>query len=182
MAATSREILAIGATGTPSVVSFDADIFGTGTLAERPATGSGPGDMYVVQDSGLNIYRIDIWDGSVWQSTAGDAADGVTESEHEVLRQLIHFIDDGPGGGFVSGAFMETLPSADPFPTSYIWWESSGKVDKIVELTLTRNANQTPATEEWQMYDEDGSTVLTTVTDTISYSGVFETSRTRVIA
>jgi hypothetical protein len=38
-----------------------------------------------------------------------------------------------------------------------------------------------PTTEEWKMYDTDGSTVLATVTDTISYSGPFETSRTRAI-
>ena len=72
--------------------------------------------------------------------------------------------------------------ASNPFPTSYIWWESASKAQKIVELTLTRNANQTPATEEWKMYDTDGTTVLATVTDTIAYSGIFETSRTRAIA
>jgi hypothetical protein len=35
--------------------------------------------------------------------------------------------------------------------------------------------------EQWKVYDVDGSTVLATVTDSISYSGVFETSRTRTI-
>lgn len=69
MAATSREIIAIGSGGQPSVVPFDAEIFGTGTLAERPASGSGVGDMYVVNDTGLSLYRIDIWDGSSWQPT-----------------------------------------------------------------------------------------------------------------
>lgn len=110
------------------------------------------------------------------------AGSGISEATHKALRQLIHFIDSGPAEGFVSGAYREILPSADPFPTSYIWWESASKVDKVVELTLTRNANQTPATEEWKMYDPDGSTVLVTVTDTISYSGVFETTRTRAVA
>lgn len=106
---------------------------------------------------------------------------GLTETQHRALRQLIHFIDEGPAEGFVSGAFHETLPSADPFPTSFIWWTSAAKTHKIVELTLTLNANKTPATEEWKMYDTDGTTVLTTVTDTISYSGIFETTRTRAI-
>ena len=32
------------------------------------------------------------------------------------------------------------------------------------------------------IYASDGTTVLATVTDTISYSGIFETGRTRVIA
>jgi len=101
---------------------------------------------------------------------------GISEAQHKTLRQLIHFIDDGPAEGFASGAYKETLP-VGPFPT-----ESSAKAKKIVELTITRNANKTPATEVWEMYDIDGSTVLATVTDTISYSAVFETSRTRAIA
>ena len=107
---------------------------------------------------------------------------GLSEAQHKALRQLIHFIDSGPAEGFASGAYHEQLPSADPFPTSAIWWTSSGKTSKIVELTITRNANKTPATEEWKMYDTDGSTVLVTVTDTISYSGIVETTRTRTIA
>lgn len=106
---------------------------------------------------------------------------GVSEAQHRVLRHLIHFIDSGPAEGFVSGAYREMLPSASAFPTSEIWWTSAAKTHKIVELTITRNGNKTPATEEWKMYDTDGTTVLATVTDTLSYTGVFETSRTRAI-
>jgi hypothetical protein len=107
-------------------------------------------------------------------------AGGLTESGHRILRQLIHFIDDGPAEGFATGAYREILPAADPFPTSAIWWESSGKTKKIVELTVSYTG-AFPTTEEWKMYDTDGSTVLATVTDTITYSGPFETSRTRAI-
>lgn len=107
---------------------------------------------------------------------------GISAEQHKTLRQLIHFLDDGPGEGFASGAYHEILPSGDPFPTSETWWESAAKLKRIVDLTITRNANKTPATEAWRMYDTDGSTVLATVTDTIAYSGVFETSRTRTIA
>lgn len=107
---------------------------------------------------------------------------GLTESQHKALRQLIHFIDSGPADGFASGAYLEILPAADPFPTSEIWWESASKLEKIVELTITRNANKTPATEVWKMYDGDGTTVLATVTDSFSYSGIFVTSVTRTIA
>jgi hypothetical protein len=105
---------------------------------------------------------------------------GITEAQHRVLRQLIHFIDDGPAEGFATGAYKEVLPAADPFPTSFIWWESSSKLKKIVELTVVYSG-PFPVTEEWKMYDIDGSTVLATITDTVSYSGPFETSRTRAI-
>lgn len=106
---------------------------------------------------------------------------GLTESQHRALRQLIHFIDDGPAEGFVSGAYKETLPAANPFPTSMIWWESSGKAKKIVER-LIMWTGPLPTTDQWKIYDTDGSTVLWVVTDTISYTGPFETSRTRAIA
>ena len=40
----------------------------------------------------------------------------------------------------------------------------------------------TPTTEVWKMYDTDGTTVLVTLTDAITYSGVFEATRTRTWA
>jgi len=105
---------------------------------------------------------------------------GLSEAAHKTLRHLIHFIDDGPAGGFATGAYKETTPTG-PFPTSEIWWESSSKLKKIVELTTTWTGVKITA-EVWEMYDTDGSTVLTTVTDAIVYSGVFESNRTRTIA
>jgi hypothetical protein len=105
---------------------------------------------------------------------------GLTIEGHKVVRHLIHFINDGPSEGFTSGAYKETLPTGAVFPTSEIWWESSSKVKKIVELTTTWSGAQ-KTQEEWKMYDTDGTTVLVTVTDTITYSGAFETSRTRAI-
>jgi hypothetical protein len=105
---------------------------------------------------------------------------GISEAQHRALRQLIHFIDNGPAEGFVSGAYRETLPTANPFPTSIIWWESSGKTKKIVEKLITWTG-AFPTTIEWNIYDTDGSTKLATVSDSISYSGPFETHRTRTI-
>lgn len=105
---------------------------------------------------------------------------GITPAQHEILRQLIHFIDDGPAHGFASGAYKETTPTG-PFPTSEIWWESSSKLKKIVSLDTTWTGSLITQ-EVWKVYDTDGSTVLQTVTDVISYSGPFETHRTRTIA
>ena len=106
---------------------------------------------------------------------------GVTEGTHKTLRQLIHFIDNGPAEGFLSGAYREILPAGNPFPTSVIWYEDSTKAKKIVERTKTYSG-AFPQTIEWKVYDTDGTTVLATVTDTITYSGAFETSREREIA
>lgn len=109
--------------------------------------------------------------------TAGGS--GLNKSQHDVLRSLIHFIDNGPAEGFASGTYRETTGTV--FPTAIIWWESSSKLKKIVEKTIAYSG-PFPSTITWKMYDTDGSTVLLTVTDTISYSGPFETSRTRTIA
>lgn len=98
--------------------------------------------------------------------------------EHKVLRQLIHFIEDGPAEGFASGAYREVTGTS--FPTAIVWWETSSKLKKIVERLLTwTGVNLT--TDKWKVYDTDGSTVLWTVTDAVSYSGVFESNRTRTI-
>jgi hypothetical protein len=104
---------------------------------------------------------------------------GLSESQHKILRQLIHFIDGGPAEGFTSGAYRETTGTV--FPTAIIWWESSDKLKKIVSKEMTWSG-AFPSTIVWKVYDTDGTTVLATVTDTISYSGPFETSRTRTIA
>jgi hypothetical protein len=103
---------------------------------------------------------------------------GLSEGTHKTLRQLIHFIEDGPAEGFTSGAYREVTGTV--FPTAFVWWESSSKLKKIVERLVTwTGVNATE--DKWKIYDTDGSTVLWTVTDAISYSGVFETSRTRTI-
>lgn len=115
------------------------------------------------------------------------SSSGVTETIHKTLRQLIHFIDNGPAEGFASGAYKETLPAGDPFPTSVIWYDDGTKAKKIVEKLITRSGggatNVAPTPIVWKMYDTDGSTVLATITDAITYiNNVFESSRTRTIA
>jgi len=111
---------------------------------------------------------------------------GVSESSHETLRQLIHFIDEGPADGFASGAYKEILPTGNPFPTSVTWYVDNTKAKKIVEKLITRSGggatNVAPTPVVWKVYATDGTTVLHTVSDAITYSGSFETTRTRTIS
>jgi hypothetical protein len=109
----------------------------------------------------------------------GLSGSGITTSDHEELRQLIHFIDNGPANGFASGAYRENTGTV--FPSAIIWWTSAAKTHKIVEKLLTYTG-AFATTIQWKVYDTDGSTVLATVTDVVSYTGAFETSRTRTIA
>jgi hypothetical protein len=112
----------------------------------------------------------------------GGGGGGITPFEHETLRQLIHFIDEGPGDGFASGAFKEVLPAGSPFPTQITWYLSVSKTQKLVEKFISYNALHFPEQILWNMYDYDGVTLVHTVIDTFTYEGPFETSRTRSIS
>ena len=145
---------------------------GEGVILDVNSTApSENGEVRYLTGSGFRFYEEGV--------EKGLSGTGITEAQHRVLRQLIHFIDDGPAEGFTSDAYKETTPSG-PFPTSEIWYESSSKLKKIVELTTTWSGVNITS-EEWEIYDTDGSTVLATITDSINYSGVFETNRTRAI-
>lgn len=107
-------------------------------------------------------------------------AGNLQKSTDTDLRQFTRLAGaDGPYEGFSSGAFEETLPAGDPFPTSVTWWTSSAKTTKIMEMAITRNGINNVATTVTTMYDTDGVTVLSIVTDTYAYSGVFLLSRAR---
>lgn len=113
------------------------------------------------------------------------AGGGMTPTQHETLRQLIHLADGvgGPMTGFASGAYREILPTDDPFPTSITWWNSSAKTKKIVEKNLSYDSNKRITVTDWKVYDENG-VLLASITDVFDYNGSspFESSRTRVIS
>lgn len=150
----------------------------------------GRGGDVVAQASDYDAEQIDFTpDGYLVSTNVQDAIEELSAKklnidEHASLRELIHLADGvgGPFEEFVSGAYREILPAKAPFPTSVIWWESSAKLKKIVEKTLTLNVNKTPSIIEWKAYDTDGVTVLATISDSIAYDGVFELSRTRTIS
>jgi hypothetical protein len=101
--------------------------------------------------------------------------------DHASVRQLIHFINDGPAEGYATGPYREALPAGSPFPTSITWWTSATKLHKIVEKTITRATNKFPTSISWMMYDS-GDVVTVTVTDTYDYSsGILTPTVTRTI-
>ena len=107
---------------------------------------------------------------------------GISEADHETLRQLIHFLPDGPGDGFLSGAYKTTTPTGNPFPTNITWWVSSAMSQKIFEKLITYNASKFPVTITYNVYDFDGVTIKHSATDTITYANnAFESTRTRSI-
>lgn len=128
------------------------------------------GELYYVDGEGFRFYE----EGS----EKGLTGSGISEATHKTLRQLIHLADGGgPFEGFTSGAYREITGTV--FPTAVVWWDSSSKLKKIVEKLISWTGPN-PTTITWKAYDAAGS-LLVTVTDTISYSGSFETNRTRTV-
>jgi len=137
-------------------------------------------DVVISRDASDNLtFQDGVVSGTKTLTELLAGGSGLTESAHKVLRQLIHFIDDGPAEGFASGAYKEV--TGGMFPTAIIWYVDDTKAAKIVEKNITwTGVNAT--TIVWKVYADDGSTLLATVTDAVTYSGILETSRTRTIA
>lgn len=115
-------------------------------------------------------------------SHVNDLNDSLRIADHKSVRDLIHFIDDGPADVPGIAGFKEILPFNSLFPTSKIWWTNSGKTHKIVEKIIQRLENQRPEVITWKMYEGDGTTVAMTVSDTLNYSAsIWTPTRTRNI-
>jgi len=136
--------------------------------------------VVVTRDASNNLVFTDSVAGSYTLSGLSTGGSGITENQHRALRQLIHFIDNGPANGFASGAYRENLPANDPFVTSVTWYDDNTKTKKLVEKLITYSGAFVTQVQ-WKMYDTDGTTVLATVTDAITNTGPFESSRTRTI-
>jgi hypothetical protein len=109
------------------------------------------------------------------------AGSGITASQHKALLDLIHLFN-GPADGWPSGA-EEEITTPGPFPDVATWYKSSGRVNnKIVDQTVTYNGNKTIATEVWRLYAADGFTVLVTLTDTHTYTGIYHQKTVRTWA
>ena len=150
------------------------------TTARENATGLLPADVgkFARQLDDNSIWMLTDDSPVTWATVSGTPGT-VTESSHKTLRHLIHFIDNGPAEGFLSGAYREMTGTV--FPTAIIWYDKSGAGKKKIVEKLITWTGVNPTTIVWKVYDAS-ETLLATVTDTIAFSGVFETSRSRAIA
>lgn len=166
-----------------SLPAFETDEIVLGETASVLTGTSDPSTANVQRPQGSLYLR---QTGEAWVKTGSisnqwtklEAGSGITAAEHEDILQLIHFIDEGPANGFTSGATKTVTGTV--FPTEELWkrQDTTALVRKSITWT-----NAVPTQIQWKLYDTDGTTVLATVTDTISYtSNIFESSRSRAIA
>lgn len=157
-------------------------------LVNEPLPNSTDGYVQFRFNAGATLVGVDsrgmetVTGNTVQEAISELDAGKISPYTHETLRQLIHFIDEGPGDGFASGAFKTITPIGAFLPTSVVWYVDSGMTQKIVEETIVWSGI-VPITITWKVYNTDGVTVAHTVSDSITYvNNIFETSRTRTIS
>lgn len=86
MPALSRKVL-VNLDGIPTVVDVDENIFGAGTLAQRPATGDADGDLYLLVDG--TDRRLQRWNevGAAWQDLQGDPVGATSGTQGDLLAR-----------------------------------------------------------------------------------------------
>jgi len=172
-----------GADGYYTIASIVSDTVFTVVESINNSTGGYVDFMFPVGAGlvGFNPTGLTITDATNVQGAIKDIdQNAVQPTSHETLRQLIHFISEGPGDLFAVNAYKEVTPFANPFPTNIVWYNDNTKTKKIIEKIITWSI-PFPINITWNMYGTDGVTIIESLTDTIVYSGPFETSRTRHI-
>lgn len=81
-------------------------------------------------------------------------------------------------GPLLDGADRAITPVSSLYPDEVLWRLGG---TNLLRVTYTRNPQHLVTNLKWEVFDTSGSLVMT-VTDTITYSGVIEVSRTRAVA
>lgn len=96
---------------------------------------------------------------------------------HNAVQDIIHFLPDGPGDGWASGAVCVEGTSG-PLSTGWVWYTDSSQTKRIIAMARTYNGPLV-LTEKYTLYSANGTTVLRVLTDTFTYAGPLLQSRTR---
>jgi hypothetical protein len=100
-------------------------------------------------------------------------------ASHASLLDIVHFLDEGPGDGWGSGANLRVTRTG-PLLATKTWYTSTANTAvPIIQVAYTYLTG-TPllGTKTWKLYNAAG-VVVRTLTDTITYSGVLVASVTR---
>jgi hypothetical protein len=95
--------------------------------------------------------------------------------DDDLVRKLSH-LDRGP---WAISSYKEIVGGI--FPESVIWYTDSSKSFKIVEKEYSYNSNKSVSSIVWKVYNYN-NVVIRTMTEAMTYSGIFETSRVRTIS
>ena len=160
----------------PTAIEETEDALSARGIYLQPASGGADEDVLVWRDTN----DIKLQDKAVGPITLTQIDAKINATQHKALRDLIHFIDDGPCDGFATGSNQETTWSTF-FKTNVVWYDKSGEgKKKIVEKIITWTG-MNATTKVWKMYDAT-ETLLITVTDKLTYDGYQITGKSRAWA
>lgn len=116
--------------GLFTAVQDDPALFGSGTIAARPATGDHDGDFYVVLDQANQIFRIDRWSAtnSAWMVALHRSTSDPTSS------------DDQASGFYIGSMWVNTSSGAvfictSATPSLAVWAGTSDTRHQTMVLT-----------------------------------------------
>ena len=135
----------------------------------------------VARDASDNMVFRDVANPADSTLTTLLAGGGMSESTHETLLQLIHFVDEGPADGFASLATKTVTGGLFPTLTEWHRADDTLLISKAIDRSAGAATTLKPTPIVWTLYDTNGTTVLHTVSDAITYSGIAEASRVRTI-
>jgi hypothetical protein len=83
-------------------------------------------------------------------------------------------------GPVLNGAVREITPAGALFPTNETWYRDATKTVVLLDLVYIRDPSGKPTQLIWLIYSLNG-VLVATVTDTITYSGLYEIQRVRTV-
>lgn len=142
------------------------------------STSSADGTVYINRASTGTITFTDPTVGSKALNRLVSNSISDTQS-HQALLDIVHFLEDGPGDGWASGAVCVRIGTA-PNAGGWVWYTSTALSARIIDMTINYATNSIlPSTKVWRLYAANGTTVIRTLTDTYTWTGPILTQRQR---
>lgn len=97
---------------------------------------------------------------------------------HNRLADIIHFLPEGPGDGWASGAVC-VEGFAGPLQVSSTWYTDATQTKRIISVAWTYTGPLV-STAKWTLFSPaDGVTIARTLTDSYTFNGPLLQTRTR---
>lgn len=138
------------------------------------------------------IKRVTVGDtvllpGAIPVTSLETSQEAVSVNDHKNLQHFVH-LSDGISPGYLGHAspYLETsYAPGTPFVSEEVWYTQLGG-NRLLSKSYTRDSNQSATLVVWRLYDgtSPGPTppTVAAMSETISYNGVLEVSRTRSLS
>lgn len=167
MTTSSQHPTYIAPDGLPTEENVDSQIFGYGTLAQRPASGDVVGDIYIVLDPSGGVYEWNVWNGSSWQNFQAEPIGGTSGTQGDVLyRDATNWTTLAAGTAY---QFLQTLGSgANPAWSTYKVYPASGS-DPSSPSPAAGDLYFNTGLSLWMMYDSNRTKWLSVESSVFSF-------------